>query len=158
MAHRMAVMQAGRILQTDVPATVFERPADTFVAAFVGVDNLLPATVERAEENRLWLDMAGKRLLAPGTFRPGSQVTLCLRPEHVTISAAESGRNGARPVNAFNGRIVKVTPLSHFAKVQIDCGFPLVALSSQASCWPKGQTVQITIDPSHLHVIGRPGS
>ena len=53
MSDRIAVMNKGRVEQIGVPEDVYERPATTFVAGFIGVSNLMPATVEGAGEVRL---------------------------------------------------------------------------------------------------------
>ena len=53
MSDRIAVMNHGRVEQVGVPEEVYERPATTFVAGFIGVSNLMPATVADAGEVRL---------------------------------------------------------------------------------------------------------
>ena len=85
LADRMAVMEAGRIRQLGTPAEVFQRPANLFVAGFIGSTpmNLLPATVEGGA-----LRLAGGLVpRPPGTsgLDEGEQVTLGARPEYVAI-------------------------------------------------------------------------
>ena len=57
LADLMVVMQAGRIMQADTPRAVFERPADVFVARFIGGHNVLPdgnrLVAVRADQCRL---------------------------------------------------------------------------------------------------------
>ncbi len=53
MSDRIAVMNRGRVEQVGGPEDVYERPATTFVAGFIGVSNLMPATVAGAGEVRL---------------------------------------------------------------------------------------------------------
>ena len=53
MSDRIAVMNRGRIEQVADPEEVYERPATTFVAGFIGVSNLMPATVEDGDVVRL---------------------------------------------------------------------------------------------------------
>ena len=54
MSDRIAVMNRGRIEQCDGrPRTVYERPATTFVAGFIGVSNLMPGEVDRRQRRRL---------------------------------------------------------------------------------------------------------
>jgi multiple sugar transport system ATP-binding protein len=84
MADRIAVMEAGRIRQVGTPREVFGRPANTFVANFIGSTpmNLLPATVA---DGRLVLE-AGS-LPAPGGLGARSEVTVGIRPEYLDFSA-----------------------------------------------------------------------
>ncbi|HET8606432.1 MAG TPA: ABC transporter ATP-binding protein [Gaiellaceae bacterium] len=89
LADRIAIMEAGRIRQIGTPAEIFKRPANLFVAGFVGSlrMNLLPATV------------AGERLLVGGSAIPipssaaglvsdGEPVILGARPEFCALVAA----------------------------------------------------------------------
>ncbi len=81
LAHRIAVMRDGRLQQFDTPATVYHRPANLFVAGFVGSSpmNLIPGRAE------------GGEFTAPGIrvpcTAPVRDVTLGVRPEHVLFSA-----------------------------------------------------------------------
>jgi len=49
MSDRIAVLDGGRLEQVDEPATLYERPATSFVADFVGASNVLPATVSNGD-------------------------------------------------------------------------------------------------------------
>ena len=52
MSDRIAVMNHGRVEQIDAPEQVYERPATTFVAGFIGVSNLMPGTVSSVDGGR----------------------------------------------------------------------------------------------------------
>ena len=52
MSDRIAVMNDGVVEQVDTPESVYERPRTTFVAGFIGVSNLMPATVTSASGGR----------------------------------------------------------------------------------------------------------
>lgn len=158
LCNRMAVMGEGRIRQLADPATVFHHPADPFVAAFVGVDNLIDATVTGSDKGGLWLEAAGRRIQALGNAAVGTGATLCVRPESVQVLP-----NGANPadgaVNVFDARILKVIPMGHFYKIQLDCGFALTALWTEnpgtSACWRAGDRARICIPPYCIHVIAR---
>jgi tungstate transport system ATP-binding protein len=53
-------------------------------------------------------------------------VVLCVRPENVTLSVRPS-QEGTSSRNAYAGKIVKIVSLGLYQKIQLDCGFPLVA-------------------------------
>lgn len=63
MASRMAVMDAGRIVQVGSPHEVYERPASRFVADFIGIANILPAAEGR------WLALRPEKIVL-STARP----------------------------------------------------------------------------------------
>jgi multiple sugar transport system ATP-binding protein len=85
MADRMAVMELGRIRQVGTPAEVFHRPANTFVANFIGSApmNLMPGTV-RGDT----VQVAGRALPLPASAASvpdGRAVQLGARPEYVAV-------------------------------------------------------------------------
>jgi multiple sugar transport system ATP-binding protein len=90
LADRMAVMDQGRIRQLDTPSNCFLRPANTFVAAFIGSTpmNLLPATVQDGT-----FEVAGQKVMIPEAIRAkvsvGDTVILGVRPEYVSVSPTE---------------------------------------------------------------------
>jgi multiple sugar transport system ATP-binding protein len=91
LGDRVAVMRAGRIEQVDAPLAVYRRPANTFVAGFVGEPgmNLVPGWLE-ADGQRGWAVVGRQRLPLAGPLpatlreRAGTPVTVGVRPEHVT--------------------------------------------------------------------------
>ncbi len=90
LADRVVVMEAGTIRQCDTPSEVYNHPADTFVAGFIGSPgmNLWTASWEDDGES-VWLGERALRL--PRTFLPaleelGRTVTVGIRPEHLAVS------------------------------------------------------------------------
>jgi ABC-type Fe3+/spermidine/putrescine transport system ATPase subunit len=98
ISDRVAVMQAGRVHQVGTPREVYFRPADAFVADFVGIANLVPATVREvlADELQLESPLGALRVPRNGAGVTGGPVTLVLRPTAFTLSAAAAA--GAVPV------------------------------------------------------------
>jgi spermidine/putrescine transport system ATP-binding protein len=94
MADRIAVMNQGRLEQTDDPERLYERPRTRFVADFLGVANLLRGTVERVEDGiaRIRTE-SGLAIEAAqdGGYRAGASVWLGLRSEQISLS--ERSRN-----------------------------------------------------------------
>ena len=68
----------------------------------------------------------GQEIEAVGQVPLGEMVVLCIRPENVTLSTNLRRRRQAHR-NVFAGKIEKVISLGSYQKVQLDCGFPLVA-------------------------------
>ncbi len=85
MSDRIAVMSKGRILQIGSPSDIYDKPADRFVADFIGETNLLAATVVSASAGtarvRLKSGADIDASVAEG-FMPTGEVTLVVRPEH----------------------------------------------------------------------------
>jgi tungstate transport system ATP-binding protein len=173
LADRLAVLERGRVRQVGTVDEVLRRPADSFVASFVGVENLLPvtltaalagggfradfglATVPGGGENpgSASLEVGGA---APG-LRVGSEGLLCVRPEDVVVAAP-----GDRPdssVNQLQGRVVSVAAQGPFLKVSIACGVRIVAnvtghVARDLTVTP-GCAVTVVLRPSDLYVMPR---
>jgi len=100
MSDRVAVFQSGRIQQIDDPQTLYERPANLFVASFVGENNRLKARVSDCKTNGdcvVQLDGGTEvRGRSGSACRVGAAATLSIRPEHVDVvgpTAAVSADN-----------------------------------------------------------------
>jgi sn-glycerol 3-phosphate transport system ATP-binding protein len=88
LGDRLVVMHEGRAAQIASPMEIFERPADTYVAGFIGSPsmNFLPATI--MEDGKAATLSDGNIIaLPPGQYAalPGQKVTLGIRPEHISL-------------------------------------------------------------------------
>lgn len=158
LGHRVAVLIGGRLRQVGSPQEVFNAPADSQVAAFVGVETVVAGQVVAAQEGHLIVAANGLHLEAVGDMAVGRRVWLCLRPEDVTLLPAD----GALPSSARNrltGRIQHLTPQGALMRVSLDCGFPLVALITRASAQELGlhEEAQViaAFKASAVHLIPR---
>lgn len=126
LSNRMAVMSNGRIIQDGPPVEVMHRPADEFVASFVGMENLLSGPVVAMKDGLLTVSVAGQLVEFPGMAELGGEALFCIRPEHVTITTADpGGATSAR--NIFPATIGKIIPMGAYHKLYLKGGFPLVA-------------------------------
>jgi spermidine/putrescine transport system ATP-binding protein len=83
MSDRIAVMNRGRIEQLGEPEEVYERPTTTFVAGFIGVSNLIPATVRGAGE--LQLEQGPVVMVPTDGLSTGERCHAVVRPEKLQI-------------------------------------------------------------------------
>jgi ABC-type Fe3+/spermidine/putrescine transport system ATPase subunit len=92
LSDRVVVMQRGRILQAGAPETVYRRPASREVAAFFGTPNFIETTVTACQpEDDDWLvTIDGGHCRAGQAFQPGETVSVMVRPEDVTLAAANA--------------------------------------------------------------------
>jgi tungstate transport system ATP-binding protein len=125
LADRIAIVMGGRLRQIGPAADVFAMPADPEVADFVGVENVLPARVERVTEELTILRVADRTVEVTAEPPAGDDFPLlCVRPDDVVVS------RGARETsarNVYEGRVVRLDPIGRRMRVVLDCGFPLIA-------------------------------
>jgi tungstate transport system ATP-binding protein len=122
----MAVMKDGKILQVGLPGEVMNHPVNEWVASFVGMETILSGSVIKQNGGTFITSVEGQEIEVVGEVHLGETVVLCIRPENVTLSIHQS-KESISARNVFQGRIVKITPLGFYQKVQLDCGFLLIA-------------------------------
>jgi putative spermidine/putrescine transport system ATP-binding protein len=143
MADIVAVMRDGRIEQVGAPEDLYLRPANLFVARFLGEANLLP--VERGELRGFG---------AIGTAGSGQAV---VRPEHLSVRVGQmdvTDKTIARAVIreiTFQGERLRI-----HARLASDLGVELVIterVSVLTNALAAGDEVEVVLDPALLHVV-----
>jgi spermidine/putrescine transport system ATP-binding protein len=140
MSDRIAVMSAGKILQIGTPQDIYMRPANRFVASFIGETNFLPAT---ATAQGVTL---GNGTTIPVTHTASGNITLAIRPEHVRMAA--------------EGIPATITNLVYFgtdthAHATLSDGAQVVArVPSDDTPLTMGQTVHLSFAPGAAQVLG----
>ena len=97
MSDRIAVMDAGRIVQLASPREIYEQPRTTFVANFVGVSNLLPGEIREHADRSAIIELdGGWRFGKTLRQRPpvGEKVLVAVRPEKVRVAPPGRGLPG----------------------------------------------------------------
>jgi len=106
LSDRVAVFHQGGIAQLGTPRDIYDRPANAFVAAFVGENNALRGTVLEHRNGCCLVRLAGGEILASAparAFGSGESVLVALRPESARIG------NPADGDNAFEGEVLETT-------------------------------------------------
>ena len=98
MSDRIVVMHKGRVAQAGTPADLYDRPASTYVANFVGTSNLLKGIVSGVSRTEITVDHAGLRFQCPPlrSVTQGQHVIIGIRPEKLRMAPARKGA-GAEP-------------------------------------------------------------
>ncbi|MFC0039057.1 ABC transporter ATP-binding protein [Actinomadura rayongensis] len=110
MSSRIAVMQAGRIVQEGRPRDIYQRPETRFVADFVGTTNFLPG--RGADGARITTEV-GEFAVKDAPHAAGEDVLLAVRPESVLLHLSEPSGTP----NVVRGRVDRVM----FVGEAVDC-------------------------------------
>ncbi len=145
LSDRIAVMNGGLLQQYGTPREIYERPANLFVADFMGSVNTVPGRlVGDGGPARVEIG-AGHALAATlhdGTRCVGDAVTLVIRPEAIRLSAAEP----ATGENVLRGVIAETTFLGNLVDYRVDvAGVRLHVESDYRTVFDTGATVYLTI-------------
>jgi iron(III) transport system ATP-binding protein len=96
LSDRIALMNAGRIIQIGTPDEIYSTPINAFVAAFIGLANFVEGHVEKQMSDDKWVFKTedGLEILArKGTLREGDVPVLLVRPEDIRIGRDLKGEN-----------------------------------------------------------------
>jgi ABC-type Fe3+/spermidine/putrescine transport system ATPase subunit len=105
-SDRIAVFNQGRVFQIGAPKVLYERPANRFVADFIGINNLIEGTVAAVDVAQGVLSiqtaLGPLRALPEERLQPGDRCVICIRPENIALGgAAVPERNAVRGTVAF---------------------------------------------------------
>ena len=157
MSDRIAVMSEGRILQLGTPAEVYERPADHFVADFIGQSNLIPGQLLARDDGSCSIRIESGPVLAArlrGNAQVGDDVVVSIRPERIQLltSGDDSTPNLVRGVvreivylGSRHQAVTELAPGSHLV-IDLPAGFEankgdnLIAIlpAQHTTCFPAG--------------------
>jgi iron(III) transport system ATP-binding protein len=110
LSDRIVVMHQGRIVQVGTAHEVYRRPANAFVADFIGRANFVPARVVGVSSDRLDLEVLGRPLTLPQSdscHHVGECATLLVRPEALRLVQHDTGYAGCVRRTAYLGPIVE---------------------------------------------------
>lgn len=133
MSDRIAVMNNGRVEQLGSPADLYDRPANRFVASFVGESNFLEGVVAGTEESAIVVSLgeARVRAQADGRIGVGVPALLTVRPEKLLFAGANDAVRSPR-MNALSVTVREVTFVGEMHRYVLETEFgALVTLKQQ---------------------------
>jgi spermidine/putrescine transport system ATP-binding protein len=124
MSDRVVVMNEGKVQQIGTPEEIYARPESPFIAGFIGVANLLPATVNQVDSHEMLLSFAAGGWTKAGmegrTFHKDEAVLVVLRPERLSISPTPPADEAAGRVQANVTDVVFQGPVVRFDLQTLD--------------------------------------
>ncbi|SAL04117.1 sugar ABC transporter protein [Caballeronia calidae] len=157
LADKIVVLSAGNIEQVGTPTELYHRPANRFVAGFIGSPkmNFLDGTIESVGTESLVVRFASGEtqiaaVRAPGA-RPGEKVTVGVRPEHVHVSAMGKGTSV---------KVLTVESLGDAAYLYAETALApdgVIARIPPLDRHVHGAQLSLVVDPEHCHVFDADG-
>jgi tungstate transport system ATP-binding protein len=158
LADRVAVIVDGELRQAGPTAEVYSSPADEIVARYVGVATVVPGRVLDAEGGLVVLGVGEAQVEAVAGGFAAEEALVCLRPEDIVLYPGDSDVPGSAR-NHLRGVVRRVTPSGAEVRVEIDCGFTLVASITRRSLeelrLDAGSRVVASFKATAVHLIAR---
>ena len=159
MSDRIAVMNRGRVEQVGDPEEVYERPATTFVAGFIGVSNLMPASVTAPGE--LKLENGPAVPISADGLATGERCHAVVRPEKLHIDALAAGGSSANGLPHVEGIVESSVYLGTATQIVVDIGgdvrmtvlVPNASEAERRELPGGGVRVELSWEPEHMHVM-----
>ncbi|HEY4530837.1 MAG TPA: sn-glycerol-3-phosphate ABC transporter ATP-binding protein UgpC [Luteimonas sp.] len=151
LGQRIVVLEGGRIQQVDAPMALYERPANLFVATFLGSPamNVLRGRLANGTPSALLLD-DGARLPLPGLQLPeawaGRELVVGVRPEHLLPATAGD--------DAFEATVELVEPVGSEVLVNLRAaGHDLVARLPPSFMPGRGDRLSLAVAGGRMHLF-----
>jgi putative spermidine/putrescine transport system ATP-binding protein len=157
LSDRVVVMSEGHIEQIGTPAEIYNFPATSFVASFVGTLNLLDARVIDAPTGRVSVEGQEIRTAKPVTVAGnGGVIGLALRPEAIDLGEATNGQN------RLQGTVEDISFLGSIVRIRLHIGDGATTVSLDTFNDPNlkvpgiGETVTVSFAPAAGLVLDKP--
>ncbi len=153
MSDRIAVFDRGVIQQIDTPSALYEKPANAFVASFIGENNALPGRVAESADGVSTVVLADGSAVTARTGDaggPGSEAIVSIRPERVRIARADTPAS-----SRISARVLEQIYLGDHIRLRMQVpgcdNFTMKAPISQVARFPgAGETVDVELSADHL--------
>jgi putative spermidine/putrescine transport system ATP-binding protein len=152
MSNRVAVFHQGRVQQIDAPELIYEQPANSFVANFIGENNTLPGRIEGQDGRfcRVRLDN-GETLLALAV-NPGAdgRTQVSIRPERLRLD------HGGGSGNRLRATVREIIYFGDHVRVHVEAGAAAIMLKlplGAAAGLDAGTVITLACDPQHCRAL-----
>lgn len=156
VSDRIAVMKDGVIQQCSQPRNIYHRPANLFVATFIGTSNILPGTVTKTEQGTT-LELAGCKLqvdnLVDALPMGRISVQVSVRPEDFVLTEDE---------NAICGTVTSIVFLGTSTRYDIDLTdgtrIVIVQESKEQDAFQEGDRIRMTVKCDKINIYDQDGA
>jgi iron(III) transport system ATP-binding protein len=153
LADRLALMERGRIVQVGTPTELYERPANRFVAGFLGDSNFLPGTVRGVQNGVCTVETPLGPLAATAPAigpAPTGRVLCSIRPQALALA----GRDGPNRLAATVDHVAFLGEVVHWrARAAGDTTLSVISLPHEAARLRPGDAVTLAVPPEEVVLL-----
>jgi molybdopterin-binding protein len=153
MADRIAVMNNGQIVQIGTADEIFQKPASSFVANFIGSKNIFSAELTAEDDDYVQIEAENGPIKIAVVGSPEGKINLAVRPEDIILSK-EAFFSTAR--NCFKGKIKDIKDKLTYLEIIVDIGVEISVHITRQSYrefeLTRGKEVYLTFKASTVHI------
>ncbi len=158
MADRMAVLHEGRLQQVGAPREIYRRPANRFVAGFIGECSFVEAKVVGREDGKFITESPLGRISGTAgpdaNFAEGAKAALLIRPESLRIVPDGAAGQTGTPSNSFQAVVSGSVFLGESGQWIVDaCGIQLVVFEQDPPERKVGDKIRLQILPDNVVIL-----
>jgi len=147
MSDRIAVMSNGKVHQMGTPVEVYERPANSFVADFIGESNFFEGKIKSISKNEASVFVPSLKTEIKGMpiskgLVKGEEVVVCIRPEKVRIADKKAANQ-----NMFRGKVSNTVYIGADTHVFVD------VQGTRLKVWEQNRISRL--DPKSFYTVGQ---
>jgi spermidine/putrescine ABC transporter ATP-binding subunit len=148
LSDRIAVLNQGKVFQIGPPKALYERPANRFVADFIGINNLVDGTVRAIGDSlrsvRVETGVGEISAIHDERLRVGDRCVVCIRPENAAVDGESAGER-----NRLKGKISFAAYLGNTLRYDVDLGNGVTFKADVGDPWhheelPMGKAVTLS--------------
>jgi iron(III) transport system ATP-binding protein len=148
LSDRIAVFKQGKVFQVGKPKDLYERPANLFVADFIGINNMIEGTVRAADgaqgAMRVETPLGEMSALPDARLHVGDRCVICIRPENIEVNGPADAKR-----NFFKGQISFAAYLGNTLRYDVDLGHGVTFKADVQDPWhhvelPTGTTIGLS--------------
>ncbi len=151
ISDRIVILSNGKIMQDAPPADIYLKPANKFVAGFMGTTSFLDGTVVSVEGERVHIETAGGlKLRGHGRgLAPGNKASAAVRPETLEIVGPSAGGE-----NLFTAQVERSYFTGEIVDYQLRVGNTFIrAKCDTRRLYGQGETLSVRIDADRLPIV-----
>ena len=158
ISDRIAVMEKGRIMQLGNPLEIYSKPANKFVAGFMGTTNFIHGKVTGVDRDYIVVATDdGLTFLGSGHgLEKGQEVDVAIRPESIKFLSSEEAKTAQQESNVHETEVVRASYVGELIDYQLKIKNHLIRARGEVRTLHKvGERVAIKLDPDQLAVLSR---
>jgi len=157
VSDRLAVMGLGKIAQVGNPHEIYAKPANKFVASFIGLINLFSGKVSKVSKDNVWIKTkTGLDLVSSSitNVKEGMEVLVAVRPEHTEVHSQDYFSEEG---NLISGIVEGIEYLGDLSRYSIKTQYQTINADqyspSAEKSFKMGETVRLSFEKEQIHLI-----